>query len=108
MKHCTIAFDIDGTLRCTCEPTCRNANVDIASLARTLAGFKNVKLIAWTGTTKEYCLAMIRDMGLDDVFKPSKCFQKLEYIRTHEAPDIAIDDIQDFNLGKVNLIVREK
>lgn len=108
MNNYVVAFDIDGTLRCNCEPTCRNANARIAELARTFKTFKNVKLIAWTGTTKEYCVSMIRDMGLDDVFSEAKCFQKLEYMRTHEAPDIAIDDIQEFNLGKVNLIVREK
>lgn len=108
MKKVVIAFDIDGTLRCNCTSTCQDPNLQIVRLARILATFKNVKVIAWSGGGKEYAETIVRRLKLDDVISPARCHSKLNYYMRHGKPDIAIDDIQATDLGKVNLIVREK
>ena len=108
MKKVVIAFDIDGTLRCNCTSTCQDPNLQIVRLARILATFKNVKVIAWSGGGKEYTETMVRRLKLDDVFSPARCHSKLNYFMKHGKPDIAIDDIQETALANINLIVREK
>lgn len=108
MKKVVIAFDIDGTLRCNCTSTCQDPNLQIVRLARILATFKNVKVIAWSGGGKEYTETMVRRLKLDDVISPARCHSKLNYFMKHGKPDIAIDDIQETALANINLIVREK
>ena len=102
MKRVTIAFDVDGTLRCNCTETCREPNQRIIDLWCILQTFKIVELYVWSGGGADYAWEYAREYGLDA--KDSHCISKL----TGFTPDIAIDDIQDCELGLLNLIVREK
>ena len=104
MQKLVVAFDIDGTLRCNCTPTCRDLNQRIVVLAQTMHRMKNTKLIAWSGGGKQYAQAFIDSQELLRGIFGQRCYSKLEQI----IPDIAIDDMQECLLGKVNLIVREK
>lgn len=108
MRKIIIAFDIDGTLRCNCSPTCQNRNEAIAALAEILKSMKNTKLIAWSGGGADYVRSQIRIMNLGHIFSEVNCWAKLNYYMKHGKPDIAVDDIQDTALGEVNLIVKEK
>lgn len=102
MKKVKIAFDVDGTLRCNCTAECQDMNPDIVQLFHTLNKFKNTELFVWSGGGALYALGMAQKFKLP--VKPSHCISKIG------APemDIAIDDIQDTAIGKINLIVREK
>lgn len=105
MKTATIAFDIDGTLRCNCAETCRDTNEDVVTLARVLSEMKNTKLVAWSGGGAQYAQSFIdSDTRLQDMFG-ERCYGKA---LSGFKPDIAIDDMQDFSLGGINLIVRMK
>lgn len=106
MKRITIAFDIDGTLRCNCTETCRDVNMRILHLAEILAHMKNVRLIAWSGGGKDYAQRFIYADTTGVLFNlfGERCYSKLDGPHV----DIAIDDIQDCELGDINLIVREK
>jgi len=102
MKQVTVGFDIDGTLRCNCTPTCQDTNQPVVSLLLILHKyFKNVRLIAWSGGGADYAWGFIQHHGLAKYISQARCFSKLN------APpvDIAIDDQQEFSLGKINLIV---
>lgn len=104
MKKVVIAFDIDGTLRCNCTATCGDKNPDVVQLALLLNKMKNTHLIAWSGGGKNYAQAFInRHSDLQKIFG-TRCYGKTDGV----VPDIAVDDIQDFELGDINLIVREK
>lgn len=102
MQKIKIAFDVDGTLRCNCTETCKDPNLRIVQLFSILDTFKNVELYVWSGGGSEYALGFARLYSLP--VKPKNCISKFD------APsmDIAIDDIQDTAIGKINLIVREK
>lgn len=102
MQKVKIAFDVDGTLRCNCTDTCTDANVDIVALFHILNKFKNTKLYVWSGGGADYALRAALRYGL--AVPEGRCISKIG------APemDIAIDDIQDTAIGKINLIVREK
>lgn len=104
MKKVTIAFDIDGTLRCSCTETCQDTNYPITNLLEALATFKNVQLHAWSGGGKDYAWQFIRENGFHGFITEARCHSKLEGFR----PDIAIDDQHEFSLGAINLICREK
>ncbi len=102
MKKVRIAFDVDGTLRCNCTETCTDPNVRILDLLRILDRFKNTEIFVWSGGGAQYAYGFVRQYDLP--VKESHCLSKIG-----AAPmDIAIDDIQDTALGKINLIVREK
>lgn len=102
MQKIKIAFDVDGTLRCNCTDTCEDPNQDIVDLFRILNKFKNIELYVWSGGGKMYAYSWARHFKLK--VKENNCISKIG------APqmDIAIDDIQDTAIGKINLIVREK
>jgi len=102
MKKVTIAFDVDGTLRCNCTETCQDPNVKIVQLFKILSTFKNVELFVWSGGGAKYALQFARLFDLS--IKESNCISKFSGFK----PDIAIDDIQETNLGLINLIVKEK
>lgn len=102
MRTITVAFDVDGTLRCNCSDTCDDPNVSIVQLFRILSTFKNVELYVWSGGGADYAKQFARLYKLP--VKESRCISKFSRFK----PDIAIDDIQDTNLGVMNLIVREK
>lgn len=102
MQKIKIVFDVDGTLRCNCTDTCPDVNRRIVDLFYILATFKNTELYVWSGGGADYARAFANRMKLP--VKDSHCISKIG------APqmDIAIDDIQDTAMGKINLIVREK
>lgn len=102
MKKLKIAFDIDGTLRCNCTVTCQDSNQDIVDLFFILSKFKNTEMYVWSGGGSEYAARFAVKYALP--VKASHCISKIGALQM----DIAIDDIQDTALGKLNLIVREK
>lgn len=112
MNKVTIAFDIDGTLRCNCTETCRDTNEDVVTVARIFSKWKNTRLIAWSGGGAQYAQAFIdSDDRLVGIFG-NRCYSKFaipgKVGDPTLKPEIAIDDIQDCGLGLINLIVREK
>lgn len=111
MKKVTIAFDVDGTL----IDSEGNTNWRQTELLRLLSRFKNVDIIVWSGGGKDYAEAIVRKLDLGKYVK--RCESKNHLGKSADGrhlfkpdlePDIAIDDIQDCILGKINLIVREK
>ena len=46
MRKVSIAFDVDGTLRCNCTDTCEDPNPDIVEMFKILKKFKFVERIA--------------------------------------------------------------
>lgn len=101
MKKVTIAFDIDGTLRNNKDDRIV-PNERIRSLLIILHSFKNVELHVWSGSGELYARQCANNLGI------------VHYVDHYHAkttdwrPDIAIDDIQECAMGKLNLIVREK
>lgn len=117
MKKITIAFDCDGTLVTTdsAETGRIVANERIRTLLITLASFKNTKIIVWSGSGEMWARQVVRELGLTkyvDRIMAKNVLGRDEndhpIITADIEPDIAIDDIQDCDLGKLNLIVREK
>ena len=102
MRKITVAFDVDGTLRCNCTEACTDPNRDIVELFRILNKFKNLELYVWSGGGSDYAMRFAREFGLG--VKEKNCLSKFGVFR----PDIAVDDIQETDLGSLNLIVREK
>lgn len=103
MRKITIAFDVDGTLRCNCTPTCEDPNKRIVELFHILNSFKNTELYVWSGRGADYANRFVFKYGL-----PVKVKNIMGKIGANFKPDIAIDDIQDTALGHINLIVKEK
>lgn len=102
MKKVTIAFDVDGTLRCNCTDTCQDPNEDVVAEFLLHAKKKNTEMYVWSGGGADYAKRFARLFELP--VKESNCISKFSGFM----PDIAVDDIQDTALGRVNLIVREK
>lgn len=102
MKKITIAFDVDGTLRCNCTDTCQDPNQRIVDLFNILNSFKNTELYVWSGGGAVYADRFAK------LYKLKGSYRVTGKIGATITPDIAIDDIQDTALGKINLIVREK
>lgn len=102
MQKINIAFDVDGTLRCNCTDTCQDPNQRIIDLLHILKSFKNTRLFVWSGGGADYAKRWAMKFELP--VKDFRCISKIG------APpmDIAIDDIQDTAIGKINLIVEEK
>lgn len=115
MKTVTIAFDVDGTLRCNCTDTCQDVNRRIVDLLYIFKSFKNVKVIVWSGGGADYArnfMAKFQDLQKGITYADKKFGGRDENGKALFAPDIkpdiAIDDIQDCELGTLNLIVKEK
>ena len=121
MKKILIAFDVDGTLvsNGALSEDQIVANERIRSLLIILAHMKNVKILVWSGGGELWARQAVEQLGIkkyvdqyaDKIY--TKCLKCKEPCNHHQfgtkiRPDIAIDDIQDCLLGKVNLIVREK
>lgn len=118
MKRVIIAFDVDGTLiHNTAEPgdrthgTPNNEDVPIVHQINTLqvlSTYKNIRIVVWSGGGKQYAETWGHRLGLDQYVW--RYASKLEHEQIKDACDtlIAIDDIQDTELGDVNMIVREK
>ena len=117
MKQVIVAFDCDGTL---IQDGAQDehmivANERIRSMLVTFARFKNVKIVVWSGGGELWARQVGAALGLDKyVWKyASKNHLGKDANGNHQfapdfVPDIAIDDIQACELGKINLIVREK
>lgn len=117
MKKITVAFDVDGTL---VQDGALNehqivANERIRTLLIILASFKNVRVVVWSGGGELWARQASAALGID---KYVDAWHAKNLLGHNEAghpifdpelkPDIAIDDIQDCELGVLNLIVREK
>jgi phosphoserine phosphatase len=119
MQKITVCFDIDGTLISNDLekiPLAQYpvANERVRSLLVTLASFKNVEIAVWSGGGELYCRQVCNSLGISKYVKKyadKKLIGKKDghpIFKPDFTPDIAIDDIQDCVLGKINLIVREK
>lgn len=126
MKKITIAFDVDGTLRDNTETEVVAANENVRTLLVTLSSFKNTKIIVWSGGGELYARQCVASLGLETYVNGyatknmtvdpscSDCKNMKPFGPGHYhfdpgfVPDIAIDDIQDCQLGTLNLIVKEK
>lgn len=105
MKKTIIAFDVDGTLITNTGNVHPDVSNDrIVELLKTLSSFKNIKIIVWSGGGKEYAERWVRLLSLGDYVW--KVASKMDHKELNV--DIAIDDIQDTAIGKINLIVKEK
>ena len=112
MKKVIIAFDVDGTLIDDQD----RMIIRTVRLLTDLAHMKNVEVVVWSGGGKDYADMWVRKLGLGKYVKA--CYDKNHISSDSEGkkhafdpeitPDIAIDDIQDCELGDINLIVREK
>lgn len=101
MRKIVIAFDVDGTLISN-DIDNIIINERIRTLLITLASFKNTYIVVWSGGGELYAKQMVANLGI------KKYVNKIIAKDNDLNPDIAIDDIQDTALGKINLIVREK
>lgn len=117
MKKITIAFDCDGTLVTTDSADTKRivANERIRSMLIALASFKNTRIIVWSGSGELWAKQVGLAIGIDKYVSRYATKNHLgkdengKHIFDPEfTPDIAIDDIQDCELGTLNLIVREK
>lgn len=106
MKRVVIAIDVDGTLRCNCTEVCNEPNKRIVELAKTLSTFKNVKVMVWSGSGKPYAQQFMDKFGFSPKVKAASKLDSSTWI--YGRPQIVIDDIQDTNMGDLNLIVHEK
>lgn len=118
MKKIVIAFDCDGTLLNNTAGEMK-ANERIRSLLIALSSFKNTKIVVWSGGGEIYARQVARALAITDYVdgyagkNPQRNVGVTETATRHVfkpdiIPDIAIDDIQDCDLGILNLIVREK
>lgn len=116
MKKITIAFDVDGTLiRNDKAEWWIEPNERIRNLLVILSGFKNTYIVAWSGRGKEWAEEVCEKIWLEHYvdWYASKNHKGKDENGKHIfepdfIPDIAIDDIQACELGKLNLIVKEK
>ena len=120
MRKVIIAVDVDGTLIRNTNPETRvhgqpdNDDVPHVPIINTVMVlsklFKNVRIVVWSGGGKDYAALWGHRLGLDDYVW--RYASKLEAGELRKLVDrgnfIAIDDIQDTELGDVNLIVRLK
>lgn len=116
MKKIRIAFDCDGTLITADSAEKRQivANERIRSLLVTLASFKNIEIIVWSGSGEMWAHQVVRELGLSKYVKKIMAKNVIgrdendrPIITADIEPDIAIDDIHACELGKLNLIVDE-
>lgn len=117
MKKVVIAFDVDGTLikNGAVSEFDMKPNRRILRLLETLATFKNVTIVVWSGGGKDWADSAVKMLDISHIVKAT--YDKNlkgrddsgKYIFEPEiVPDIAIDDIQACELGVLNLIVKEK
>lgn len=104
MERIIFAFDVDGTL-IDGDDTVYTPIVD---MLKTVAKFKNVKVVVWSGGGNRYAETIARRLGLEDYvwkFMSKHQHAELKMLGYHI---IAVDDIQDTAIGHSNLIVRNK
>lgn len=116
MKKVTVAFDVDGTLISTdSKGGAPIANERIRTLLITLASFKNIRIVVWSGGGELYAKQVCDSLGISRYVNQFASKNHLgkdangkHIFNPDLQPDIAIDDIQDCVLGTINMIVREK
>lgn len=117
MQKLIVAFDCDGTLVTTesAETKKIEANEDVRTLLIILSRFKNIRILVWSGSGELWARQVAAAIGVDQyVWRyASKNHMGRDADGRHIfspdiKPDIAIDDIQACELGKLNLIVRQK
>lgn len=117
MKKYFVAFDCDGTLVTTDSADNKQivANERIRTLLITLASFKNVKIIVWSGSGEMWARQVVRELGLTKYVTKIMAKNVIGHdekghpiITADVTPDLAIDDIQSCELGIMNFIVKEK
>lgn len=117
MKKVLVAFDVDGTLRNNVVPDTQPpvANENVRTVLVLLSKMKNVSVLVWSGGGELYARQVCAHLGIDsyvdryaDKGYAGKDEKGNHLFTTDIRPDIAIDDIQDCELGLINLIVREK
>jgi phosphoserine phosphatase len=131
MKKILVAFDVDGTLRDNTanQSVAPVANERVRTLLILMAHMKNVRIMVWSGGGELYARQVTAALGLQkyvDTYADKKyigiagclggnstgadCVEVGHHHFGYDGPqpDIAIDDMQEFSLGKINLIVREK
>lgn len=121
MKQVLIAFDVDGTLRKNTIADRWEANERQRRRLIDHAHDKNTKIMVWSGGGEDYareCARMLDVEAFVDIYADKKVVsctslghkpcKKWHFDYDGPQPDIAYDDIQDFDLGKINIIVREK
>jgi hydroxymethylpyrimidine pyrophosphatase-like HAD family hydrolase len=115
MKQIVIAFDIDGTLRDNTVQDRLAANERIRTLLITLASMKNTTIMLWSGGGAKYARQVAAAMAIEqyvDVYEDKKYggydAEGHPIFHTNLKPDIAFDDIQECELGALNLVVDEK
>jgi len=110
MKDIIILFDVDGTIYGSPfahkgEPVLNLRTVQLMQLLKD--HIKNCKIYVWSGGGREYAEQIVNKFGLERWV--DKCFSKQEYDETiNGIPDIAFDDEYNFDMAKVNLIVKTK
>lgn len=118
MKKIVIAFDCDGTLLNNTKQQ-MIANERVRSGLIWLASMKNTHIVVWSGGGELYARQVAAALGVASYVdsyaskNPQRTVGVTETATRHVfkpdiVPDIAIDDIQDCDLGTLNLIVREK
>lgn len=126
MKELLIAFDVDGTL-VNNDKSPITANERIRAMLITLSSMKNTKILVWSGGGELWARQAVAGLGLGayvdaygdkmlgtdpDCEECQRVQREPDYVHHHFKtkikPDIAIDDIQECELGIFNLIVREK
>jgi len=118
MTKLVVAFDVDGTLieNGAWLSGVMIPNDRIVTLLKTLASFKNIDVVVWSGGGKAWADKAVDSLDLNKYVKATyskNCTGKSPdgktwYFEPDIKPDIAIDDIQACSLGVLNLIVREK
>lgn len=107
MKKVCIAFDIDGTLRNNINDM-MVPNERIRTLLIILSSFKNTWIHVWTGGGELYAAQAIKALSLDQ-YVDSYGSKTDGYPKSFtRETTVAIDDIQECDMGILNLIVREK
>jgi phosphoserine phosphatase len=130
VKKLLIAFDVDGTLRSNTvdQQLAPVANENIRTLLIILSKMKNTRILVWSGGGELYARQVVASLGLTKYVDEYADKQYIgvpgclggnstgadcieaghHHFGTDIRPDIAIDDMQAFELGVANLIVREK
>lgn len=104
METLIVAFDVDGTLISNEELDKNNivANERVRDLLIIMAHMKNVRVVVWSGGGELWAKQAVAALNI------GKYVDEVRSKDNELKPDIAIDDIQECALGKMNLIVREK
>jgi hypothetical protein len=116
VKEIVIAFDCDGTLLKTTDQRTIAPADHIRTLLITMSQFKNTKIVVWSGGGAGYARRVAEALGVaeyvDDYAgkNPQRPVGVTEtatrgVFQPDIEPDIAIDDIEDCDLGVLNLIV---